>query len=231
MVLEIHLSLKSDATFGRGDGVAGLIDAEVEHDEYGMPYLRGRTLKGLLVEECANLLYATNKKQPAVASKFEQVAKQLFGQAGSSLNDDGLMQVGAAMLPTDLRKALKNDVIKGRWRAEEILESLTAIRRQTAVSEKTSAPEKNSLRSMRIILRETIFVSRLNLTANLQASEDDVKGLLAACVLSLRRAGTGRNRGRGRLNATLHNKEGKDITGACLAYFRKAFPTEEEVPQ
>jgi len=227
MVLEIHLRLKSDATFGRGDGVAGLIDAEVEHDEYGMPYLRGRTLKGLLVEECANLLYAINKKQPAVAGKLGQAAKQLFGQAGSSLKDDGLMQVGAAMLPADLREALKNDVNDEKWRPEEILESLTAIRRQTAISEKTSAPEKNSLRSMRVILRETLFISRLNIAPSPQANQDDLKGLLAACLLSLHRAGTGRNRGRGRLNATLHDKEGKDITDECFAHFKEGFPTEK----
>ena len=39
-------------------GVAGLIDREVEHDRYGLPYLHGRTLKGLLGEEADNLLYA-----------------------------------------------------------------------------------------------------------------------------------------------------------------------------
>lgn len=32
--LELHLKLLSDATFGRGDGVAGLVDAEVEHDSH-----------------------------------------------------------------------------------------------------------------------------------------------------------------------------------------------------
>ena len=53
--LKMEITLLSDVTFGRGDGVAGLIDAEVEHDEYGMLYLRGRTLQGLLVEECANI--------------------------------------------------------------------------------------------------------------------------------------------------------------------------------
>ena len=43
----LKMLLLSDTTFGRGDGVAGLIDQEVEHDPNGFPYLRGRTLKGL----------------------------------------------------------------------------------------------------------------------------------------------------------------------------------------
>lgn len=46
----IKIKLLSDTTFGRGDGVAGLVDQEVEHDQYGFPFLRGRTLKGLLSE-------------------------------------------------------------------------------------------------------------------------------------------------------------------------------------
>ena len=40
----LKLTLQTDATFGRGDGIAVLVDVEVEHDQYGMPYLRGREL-------------------------------------------------------------------------------------------------------------------------------------------------------------------------------------------
>ena len=59
MKLALTIELLTDTTFGRGDGVAGLVDEEVEHDsQTGLPIIRGRTLKGLLVEECANLLYA-----------------------------------------------------------------------------------------------------------------------------------------------------------------------------
>ncbi|PVE30161.1 hypothetical protein DC030_15410, partial [Enterococcus faecalis] len=58
-MIEIRLKLLSDATFGRGDGVSGLVDEEVEHDaRTGLPLVRGRTLKGLLVEGCADIFYA-----------------------------------------------------------------------------------------------------------------------------------------------------------------------------
>lgn len=236
MNLEIHLRLKSDTTFGRGDGVAGLVDTEVEHDEYGLPFLRGRTLKGLLVEESANLLYALEQSQPAtVVKRFERAARCLFGQAGSSLHDDALMHVGAAMLPNMLREALKADVVKkDGLQAEEVLESLTAIRRQTAVSEKTSAPEKNSLRSMHVILRETPFVARLSISTDSRVGPDDLndmKAFLAACVLSLRRAGTGRNRGRGRLKATLHDETGEHITSECFNRFSSAPAATKEATE
>ena len=54
----VRLELLSAATFGRGDGVAGLVDREVEHDSNGFPFLRGRTLKGLLAESAEDLVFA-----------------------------------------------------------------------------------------------------------------------------------------------------------------------------
>ena len=91
--MNLYLTLISDATFGRGDGVAGLVNEEVEHDAAtGLPYLRGRALKGLLVEECANLLFALGTQ----AAVFTDTAKELFGEAGSALEDDGLLHVGTA---------------------------------------------------------------------------------------------------------------------------------------
>src|SRR6185295_15774685 len=99
MRLQLQLTLSSDATFGRGEGVAGLLDAEVEHDEYGLPFLRGRTLKGLLVEECANLLFALEGQQSPVIAELERAAHFLFGRAGSTPEDDASMHVSAAQLP------------------------------------------------------------------------------------------------------------------------------------
>ena len=70
MEMFIRLTLKSDATFGLGEGVAGLVDEEIEHDfETGLPFLRGRTLKGLLVEECSNILYSLERQNNGALAK------------------------------------------------------------------------------------------------------------------------------------------------------------------
>lgn len=219
MTLEIHLTLKSDATFGRGDGVAGLVDAEVEHDAVtGLPFMRGRTLKGLLVEECANILFALGQQQSPELIRFQEAARFLFGQAGSTLNDDALMHVGTAMLPKELRDAVRADVEAKRLNPADVLESLTAIRRQTAVNEETGAPDEGSLRSLRVVLRETLFIAQITFDKDPHA---DTLALLAACVLSLHRAGTGRNRGRGRLSARLYDEQGGDITTHHFFDFRQ----------
>lgn len=219
MKLYIRLILKSDATFGRGDGVAGILDEEVEHDaSTGLPFLRGRTLKGLLAEECANILFALRKQNSPNYAQFEQAAEFLFGRPGSTLMDIASMHVGAAMLPAELRKAVEADIKRGDLTPTEVLESMTAIRRQTAVNEETGAPEEGSLRSMRVVLRETPFIAELSFDKD---PDETARALLAACVLSLRRAGTARNRGRGRLTARLSDERGNDITDDCFKRYQQ----------
>ena len=47
---ELRITLLSDAGPGTGEGRAGAIDREVPHDNFGLPVLPGRRLKGLLRE-------------------------------------------------------------------------------------------------------------------------------------------------------------------------------------
>lgn len=219
----LEMTLKSDTTFGRGDGVAGLIDVEIEHDEVGLPFLRGRALKGLLVEECANLLFAFEKQGVVNLDEWHEAAKFLFGKSGSSLDDDAKMFVGDCKLPDDLHdaiaKAIADKTIKeeNRVKVEEVLNSLTAIRRQTAMSEKGS-PKENSLRSVRVVIRENTFTSNLSFS---ETPNEEALALLSFCAKGLRRVGLGRNRGRGKV--CVRFLEGGNETD----YFDK-FPTKVE---
>jgi len=177
-------TLLSDATFGRGEGLAGLVDQEVEHDRYGLPYLRGRTLKGLLNEECANILYALERQEVDVA-RWKEAAQRLLGGPGSTLAADARLRVGGARLPADLRRAVRQalETPAATLRPADVLDSLTAIRHQTAVDEKSGVPEEGTLRAMRVVLRQTPFEARLTFPNG--AKQDDLP-LLAACVLALR---------------------------------------------
>jgi len=199
----LRLELLSAATFGRGDGVAGLVDREVERDKYGFPFLRGRTLKGLLAESAEDLVFAFGME------KWEEVKTTLFGAPGSSLDEAGILHVGDAKLPENLRRLLWREMKTGSLKRDDMVESdeifsmLTGIRRQTAMNHH-GAPASESLRSMRVILRGAVFEAELLLTyQDEEPSTDDYWTLLTGAALGLRRAGTGRNRGRGLLKATL----------------------------
>lgn len=199
--LWLKFTLQSDATFGRGDGVAGLVDEEVQHDEHGLPFLNGRTLKGLLAAECAEILFALERIQPNQIARWRTAAQGLFGSHGSRTNDISHLRVGDAQLPEDLRAAIAEDFRRDKnLTRAEFLESLTTIRWQTAMDARTGAPLENTLRASRVILRGTPFWARLDFTT---PATDDELALLAACVKAFRRAGTARTRGRGLLQADL----------------------------
>lgn len=214
----LKIRLLSDTTFGRGDGVAGLIDQEVEHDRYGFPYLRGRTLKGLLSEECDNLVAVLPDENQRL--HWQRIANDLFGRPGSTLDTQSKMHVGDACLPDDLRQAVavqlddeqekkRNNLrYKPTLTPTDILESLTTIRRQTAIDPEDGAPAEHSLRSARVVLRDLPFVSTLLVKSQPTDTINDTHdmlALLAVGTLALRRLGSGRNRGRGHVRCTLHD--------------------------
>jgi CRISPR/Cas system CSM-associated protein Csm3 (group 7 of RAMP superfamily) len=220
MSYEIQITLQSDATFGRGDGVAGLVDEEVEHDPFtGLPYLRGRALKGLLVEECANLLFALPKNDKH--AELAKTAQELFGSGGSGEADAGMLRVGNAAFPQKLVETVQYALAQKALTTNDVLESLTTIRRQTTI-EVDGAPEEGSLRSMRALLRGTTLTAPLTFAGEV---EDKHLQLLSACVLAMRRGGIGRNRGRGRIQARLR-QSGADVTKDFWKEFRESLESK-----
>lgn len=212
-IYRLKIKLLSDTTFGRGDGVAGLIDQEVEHDPYGFPYLRGRTLKGLLSEEGDNLIaMLTNHRQD-----WETVACKLFGTLGSTIGTIAAVHVGDASLPEDLRQAVGFQIKDETLTKTEVLDSLTTIRRQTSIDPQSGTPDEGSLRSFRVVLRDLCFTTDLIFE---KMPSDEMLSLLAVGSLALRRLGSGRNRGRGHVQCTLHDDaNGDDITHHYANYF------------
>ena len=131
-----------------------------------------------------------------------------FGTGGSTLNEGAALHFGHAQLPDSVRDIVRTSLRdkSRRLTRQDVLTSLTAVRRQTAVNG-DGLPHDGSLRSMRVILRQTVFTAELN---GPQLEKEEV-ALLAASVLALRRAGTGRNRGRGKLEADLLDDQGNSI--------------------
>lgn len=232
----LKIVLKSDAAFGRGDGIAGIIDNEVQHDELGCPYLSGKEIKGILAEECAGILAALKS---SLHDRWYASAARLFGQAGSLQGDEACLMIGDARLPDDLRSALAWDLNQrletirkddpdyeqrkrnkmNKFRTQT-LNSLTSVRQQTAMDEKTGAAKDHSLRATRVVIRNTPFVARLDYRqAESEAEQSDDLALLAACVAAFRRAGAGRNRGMGRLIAELEDDQGIPIQKDYLEKF------------
>jgi hypothetical protein len=223
----LKMLLLSDTTFGRGDGVAGLLDQEVEHDLNGFPYLRGRTLKGLLSEECDNLITVISKPPP---SRWIQAAEHLFGIPGSTLETISKMHVGDACLPSDLRREVGLQLDQEKYREKthhnyvkkltesDVLSSLTTIRRHTSIDPEDGAPVEHTLRASRVVVRDLCFTAQLLFEEKPTA---DMLALLAVSTLALRRVGSVRNRGRGHVRCTLHDSNFKEVTQEHFRYFEQ----------
>ena len=215
IIYNLKMKLLSDTTFGRGDGVAGLVDQEVEHDSNGFPYLRGRTLKGLLSEECDNLIAVLSPDN--IRQYWQKVAADLFGKPGSSLETISQMHVGDACLPEDLREVIGYQI---QWDKKlnktDILESLTNIRRQTSINNMTGVAEERSLRSARVILRDLEFTAPLIFEI---PPNKNTLTVLSVGVLALRRVGSMRNRGLGYVQCRLFDAKNREITTNYLESF------------
>jgi hypothetical protein len=220
MTYVLSLRLRSDAAFGNGDGIPGLLDLDISYDEAGCPFLGGRALKGLLRDAAEQLRYALADRWSAALHTSSQ---RLFGSSGAGVSGNALMHVGAATLPPALLAALHAHVADPHdpLTADQVLEALTTLRRQTAVDSVVGAPETGSLRTVRVLLRETLLLAPLQFAES--PSPTDL-ALLAACALAVRAAGTGRNRGRGALQVLLHENEPDDVAApAATAYTQQAY--------
>lgn len=189
----LRIELLSDASFGRGDGVAGLVNQEIEHDAHGLPIIHGRTVKGLIVDACSELMYGLQD------DRLIPIAAWLFGSGGSDNESTGSLYFGTAEIEPNVRTYLREEVQAGRLSREDILDALTVIRRQTAMDE-TDVPADGSLRAQRAVVRGTVFVVPLRFEA--EPGEGDL-AVLAACAAGVQRGGSGRTRGRGRLKVEL----------------------------
>jgi len=202
----LRIELLSDTAFGRGDGVASLVNSEVEHDKItGLPIIKGRTLKGLFVEACADILYGLQTCHSPAYKKFEKIALVLFGVPGSNLESTGSLYFGTATLPDGIEESVK----ASGYAPTDVLEAFTTIRHQTAVDEETNTPKNTSLRATRAVLGGTIFHAHI---AHPNLSDDEI-ALLWACANTIRNAGQNRARGLGYLLITLYGEDLEQING------------------
>jgi len=217
----LRIQLLSDGAFGRGDGVAGLVDSEIEHDSRtGIPFIKGRTVKGLLVEECANISYAVHQSSATVAmyESLTEASAKLFGVPGSTHDAQGYLLFDDAKMPPDFIAAVEKRLFEDATFTEKmVLDALTTIRQQTAIDPMTDAPKKHSLRSIRVLLRETVFMCDVTSRVDL---DDTQKGVLVACAAGLRRGGQNRTRGLGRLLVTVQDVDNNTMLE--LGLFKKA---------
>lgn len=191
----LHVELLSDSTFSRGEGTAGVVDTEVEHDERGLPFIGGKTIRGLLRDSWLSMCNYFDDLNPA--------GQRMLGRS-RNLDETCRLRIGDAHLSDPIRHTVRAAVERNEKRLsqETILAAFTSIRYQTAENRKTGAPMVTTLRSSRVVLRGFVFQSPLTWLDGYMPDSDDLR-LLALCALATRHGGLLRNRGRGHIRMSL----------------------------
>jgi CRISPR-associated protein Csx10 len=203
-MLRLEIALKSGLCAGSGVGRPGFVDREVAFDRYGLPYLPGRSLKGLLRDAYRDLPAGLLPGLPPV--------DELFGETGAV--SPGSIDVGTARL-TDfgrlsgwLRTVYADPRLGRTIRRDDVIEHYSEIRRQTAMDRESGAPLKDTLRATRLI-RPT-----LTLQATITSPFEHTTALALAAA-GLKQMGTSRNRGPGEVDCSLWD-ESRNLTREAI---------------
>ena len=164
---------------GSGQAAGADVDALVVKDRDGLPYVPGRTLKGLL-KEAANDLF-----------EDETAINTVFGISGDKKNHQtGCAFFSNATFADEERKA----IVDNKW-TNHLFQTFSS----TAIDENGIAKD-NSLRKI-----ETVVPCKLQgIISNVSKEYVD---MLEEAMHFVKRMGTGRNRGYGRCQLTITGKE------------------------
>ncbi len=93
----LTVDLLSDTTFGRGEGTAGVVDVEVEHDAWGLPFLGGKALRGLLRDAWLSM----QPHFPELCAAGRRVLGPL-----ADLDETAILRIGDAVIEEPARSYL-----------------------------------------------------------------------------------------------------------------------------
>lgn len=199
----LHLRVERPLT-SPGDHLPwGGVDIDVHRDTDGLPEVRRSSLNARLGEVCLEFL-------PARMDLLDAAAR-LFGRAGTH-DDTRVLSVRDARLPAEVRRAFHAKVIGREINPQEALEAFTAVTTTTAI-DATGAPKQGSMRSVRAVRPNVVFVAQLHWLS--PPTPEDLT-CLAWAVLGLRQVGLGASRGRGLVTAALDGSRDHTLALAGL---------------
>lgn len=198
--LKMTIQLESTVLPGSGEGYGAVIDSDAVYDELGLPYLPGRRIKGLLRDAALDGVALTGGALAAAGALDEEAVARCFGTTAQA----GVINVENLLLEpySDWQNWIgyARGAAPGVFSREAVIRQFTEIRRQTAIDPATGTAKKNSLRTMRLLRAGLQFSGTVSV-------DERYLPLMELAVLSLRRMGTSRNRGNGRISCQL---EGTD---------------------
>jgi len=184
---KIKIITKSYTSVASGEG-AGIIDSDVIFDNYGIPYIPAKRIKGLLRDSAEDVLAFL------CFSSKNNLIEEIFGNEiiqGKCLFENVYIE-NYNDIKRELECLLQKNEYKNILTRTNILSCYTTILQQTAIDENGIAKE-HSLRTIRAIKPDIEFYGYID---DSQLSKS-AKALLYLAIKNLRRLGLNRNVGWG----------------------------------
>ena len=214
--MRFAITTLSYTAIGSGEG-AGIIDTELVAHADGLPYIPAKRIKGVLLESATEVTEMLGIEKTLVDS--------LFGVAGVS---KGKVWIGNLEVKNheEISRELKyfnsNKLFKGLTNKEKILSHFSDTRQNTSIDLETEVAKEHTLRTFRVLKPGIVFKATIEVDSPLTEAE---KALLYLACLNLQKIGLKRNRGFGKVKASIKGIDVKDIDQA-LEFLKKTHAKE-----
>lgn len=196
--LKIELRFLSDFRVGTGQGLAGVLDDTVVKNHAGIPYLPGKTIKGVLRNNCRELSLMTGQTLPDESKPDEDKNSPLARIFGTAFLPAAFRFPSAYLSNESMYESIRDNITHGEWHNQIEASSGTA--------------KKKHLFSYETASRELSFPFTITETISEGTNPEDIdRALLIATLLFTDHIGGKRKRGRGKCRFSFaqdswHNK-------------------------
>lgn len=216
--LKLKLNLISASLIGSAHGFGTIIDSDIVYDDFGIPYVPSKRIKGCLRDSALEVCEIFEQAKIEIFDLSRkgdsfQIVDFLFGRAG---DEKPAPLIISNLYPPDyenLRQWLLylTENYGSYFHHEAVLNYFTEIRQQTSIDEKGVCKE-GSLRTVRVLSRGFEFegtVQLLDFPYSSPYSLEDFTILLYFATINLRRFGSKRTRGFGEIKCQLFEGDNK----------------------
>lgn len=216
----LKITLKSNLCMGSGYSFAGIVDSDVCYDEWGIPYIPAKRLKGCLRETAEMIFY--NKYQ-------EDDLFALFGKGGERAQ--GGFSLGNAyienynLLAEILREKKKDKRVSGFYDTQNILKQFSTVIGQTKMEK--GVADDTTLRYTRVVNRYSPFGKKeMVFYAEVLCDTAGLWDILKMIAKGMRHIGLKRNRGMGNVVCELISEDSDKKPDLCELVSEKENPRD-----
>lgn len=203
--LKLTIELLSPALIGSAEGFGALIDSDIVFDDYGIPYIPSKRIKGCLRDSATEVCEIFSQAGIEIFDLSTEngsfrIVNSLFGKSGQETPSPIRLFNLYLNEYENLVKWLDYMTKKTpQYFNPEIVRNYFAEIRQHTSIDKDGVAKKGSLRSLRVLDRGLVFEGEIELTEE----REDFLILLYFATLNLTRVGTKRTRGFGRIKCRI----------------------------